>query len=211
MTIRSIPFYANTGDNKRCVQACFRMMLAYFLPEREFSWTELDIVSHKVEGKGTWWFPAFVEFEKLGIKTQMVSPFDYQRFYEKGSSYINSITTKEVAQSYIYGSNLLDVKHLIPEFLEQGRVVRRPATIADIDALLSDGWLVGIDCNERVLNGKSGFSSHMILIFDREEDIYIAHDPGLPAYENRRIAQDVLESSWIYAGKNKISLVAFRK
>lgn len=75
-----VPFFANTVDNTHCVQACFRMALKYFLPELDFNFGKLDAMTHKVEKKGTWWFPGLVELKKLGIQSKMICAFDYKRY-----------------------------------------------------------------------------------------------------------------------------------
>ncbi len=36
---------------------------------------------------------------------------------------------------------------MVPEFLRKVDVEARPATLADIDYLLDDGWLISIDLN----------------------------------------------------------------
>ncbi|OGG23744.1 hypothetical protein A3A79_00865 [Candidatus Gottesmanbacteria bacterium RIFCSPLOWO2_01_FULL_43_11b] len=61
-------------DDMRCVQSCFRMVLKYFLPDREFTWEELDELLHAQIGKGTWWHGALLGIEKLGIQTKLIEP-----------------------------------------------------------------------------------------------------------------------------------------
>jgi hypothetical protein len=70
--MKNVVFFANTADGTHCVQATFRMMLKYFLPELDFNWQKLDKMSHKSPGKGTWWFPMVLEMKKVGLKTKYI-------------------------------------------------------------------------------------------------------------------------------------------
>src|SRR5436190_24154795 len=112
--MKQVPFFANTADDTHCVQAAFKMMLKYYLPERDFSWEELDKMSHKVQGKGTWWFPIIVELERIGFKSKNIEIFDYQKYLELGDSYVLEVYGAEAGDYYINKSNLTEVKHLIP-------------------------------------------------------------------------------------------------
>jgi hypothetical protein len=60
--MRRVPFYANTNDDSHCVQAAFRIMLKYFLPDQEFGYRELDNLTAKVGNHGTWWPPGLTSF-----------------------------------------------------------------------------------------------------------------------------------------------------
>ncbi|HET7827350.1 MAG TPA: hypothetical protein VFK97_00585, partial [Candidatus Saccharimonadales bacterium] len=82
--MKPVPFFANTPDGTHCVQAAFRSMLKYFWPERDFSYDQLDEMSRKLPGKGTWWPALLLELAKLGIDVMDIEPFDYQRFYRDG-------------------------------------------------------------------------------------------------------------------------------
>jgi hypothetical protein len=208
---QSVPFYANTADDMRCLQACYRMVLKYFLPDREFTWEEIDKLLCAEVGKGTWWHAALLGIEKLGIRTKLIEPFDYQKFFDQGIDYLYTIYPKKLADWHKEKSNLFSVKHLIPEFLHTCHFENRPATFDDFDSLPSEGWLIGTEINARTLSGKEGLSPHMILVFAKEGDRYLFHDPGLPPLPNRTATQDQLIEARKYAGENKMSLVAFRK
>lgn len=208
--MKDIPFFPNTSDDTHCVQACFRMVLKYFLPAREFSWEELDHLTQKQEGKGTWWFPALKIFNDLGISSKLIGSFDYQRFYEEGDVYLKSIMSEEQLNYYANKSNLFSVKDQIPEFIKNAAYEKRQATLKDIDELLEQVCLVGIELDACVLSKNSGFSPHMVLVFGKIKTEYFLHDPGLPPMPNRKVTVTDLESAWGEGGKEKRSLVAFR-
>ena len=206
-----IPFYPNP-DETHCVQAVFRMVLKYFT-WKEYSWEELDRMSHKVKDKGTWLFPALIEFAKLGIEIENVESFNYQKFYEEGEPYVRKYYRPVVANWYTKGSNLLDVKGFIPEYLKTVKNTIGSATIDDIEKYLTDGWLVACDVNAGVLVGEKGYDSHLVLVvgFDRG-NLYL-NDPYLPeeSYKDRKVSKRLFQKAWSSAGEGTEGLTAFRK
>lgn len=206
-----IPFYANTADDTRCVQACFRMALKHFTPQKEYTWDEVDAICHAKLGKGTWWFPALVELQTRGLLTKMISSLDYKRLENEKFAYLNERTNENVAAWYETHSNLASVLPLLPAFLQSNIWEQRAATLNDIDYLLADDWLVGIEVNAKILNNKEGLSPHMVLVFAKNDDHYVFHDPGLPPHENRTMTPDELVKMWQFAGKENTSLVAIGK
>ena len=207
---RNVPFYPNTPDGMHCVQAAFGSMLEYFL-HHSFSYDELDRLTHRVGSGGTWWFPALTEFHQLGLDTLMISTFDYDKFYREGEPYLRRVYPQEVVNWYIDKSNLLAVKSFIPDYLQSSHLETRAASMDDIDRLLTAGWLVGVDLNSRTLNGREGFSSHMVTIFDSSKQSLTLHDPGLPPHPNRKVSKDTFLEAWSYTGPESLSLVAVRK
>jgi hypothetical protein len=211
MAKKQIPFFSNTKDATHCVQAAFRSMLKYFLPDREFSWAELDELSKKEEGKGTWWFPLLLEIQKFGLEIIDVSPFDLGRYYEEGEEYLIATQPPEVVGFMLHKSNLTKVKQYIPKFLEAVDFQNRTATLEELKKLVSSGWLVGVDLNSRTLNKKEGYSSHMVTVFGCKDGYVIFHDPGLPPCPRRVVSEKLFLQAWEYTGKENKSLVALRK
>jgi hypothetical protein len=208
---KQVPFYPNTGDGMHCVQACFRSILKYFRPELKFSWEELDKMSKKIEGKGTWWYPFLLEIQKLGLEIIDISPMDLEQYYKEGEVYLRKKYTSEVADWMLEKSNLLQVKKYIPEFLEKVDFQNRAASFEEVKKLLQKGYLVGIGLNSRTLNNKEGYSAHMVVVFDCSEENVTLHDPGFPPQKDRTVSKELFMKAWEYEGKNTKSLVAIRK
>lgn len=57
--MKNVPFFANTADDTHCVQTSFKIMLKFFLPNRDFGWEELDKLSHKTTAKVLGGFQCF--------------------------------------------------------------------------------------------------------------------------------------------------------
>ncbi len=78
--MKKVPFFSNTDDNTHCFQAMLRMILKYFLPEKDFSFAELDKFSGKVKGKWTWSSRALINLQKMGFELVNICCFDWQKF-----------------------------------------------------------------------------------------------------------------------------------
>ncbi len=193
MILNKVPFYANTEDNTHCVQACFKSVLRFFIPNRDFSFDELDQLSKKSEGKGTWWFPMYLELKKMGFDIKEISNFDYEKYYKEGEKYLKEIYTKEQGRWYLEKSNLLDVKKYIPEFLVLVKSVVRKANNNDFERLLSSRYLIISDVNYYAIRGKVGYGSHSVVVFGFDDEYFYLHDPGLPPRENLKVSKKLFQ------------------
>ena len=210
--MKDVPFFANTDDDTHCVQASFRIMLKYFMPECDFSYEQLDEMSQKQAGKGTWWPPLLLEIRKLNFSVKDIESFDYLAFYEQGESYAEKHFPPEVADYHLKQTNLMNIRPMIPEFINKIELETRAATINDVETLLRAGWLVGLGVNSRVLNNKPGYVGHVVVVFgfDAKTNHFWLHDPGLPPKPNRPISRQKLEESWFWTGPEKAVLTAVK-
>jgi hypothetical protein len=103
----------------------------------------------------------------------MCRAFDYARFFEQGDAYVRMLYPKEVAEWYLKRSNLLAVRRLVPNFLKLVEVEQRTASLQEVEELVRDGWLAVLDVNSCVLNGRDGFDSHSVVVFDLVEDEFV--------------------------------------
>jgi len=211
--MENVPFFANTPDGTHCVQASFRIILKYFLPEHDFSYEQLDAMSQKQPGKGTWWPALLLKLSKLGIEVIDIEPFDYERFYKEGEAYVRSFYPEGVAKYHLKSTNLNDIKSLIPEFLQKVDIQSRPAKTDDIERLLNDGWLVAAALNSRTLNDRPGFSGHVVVVYkaDKHSGQLWLHDPGLPPHQNLLVTRQKFEEAFYYAGQGNAAIVGLKQ
>jgi hypothetical protein len=195
--MRSISFYPNHPDNMHCSQAVFRSLFHHFFNE-ELSWEEIDDITKTIPGKGSWTMAAHIELAKRGVEIINIEPFDYESYYDQGLDYLKKGFDDDTITYYLDKSNLLSVKDDIPLFLKSVKHESRKASIADIDNLLDQGYLIGAEINSRVLNNKPGFSLHYVLVRKANANSYLINDPGggssLP-FENRVVfKEDFIEA-----------------
>lgn len=174
--------------------AAYRSILAYFL-HKELTWEELEQLTGYTPDRAAWTVKSLVDMQDMGFDIQMIEPFDYRRYLKDGDAYLHDFFSPEEISWFLDKSNILDIKPLIPKFLERVKYSCRQVSLADIDQLLDEDRLVTVTVNSRKLNDSDGFVSHMLLITGRKGDNFIAHDSGgekYPPQPDREISRDKL-------------------
>lgn len=174
--------------------AAYRSIFAYFL-HKELTWEELEQLTGYTPNRAAWTIKALVDIQSMGFDIKMIEPFDYRRYLKDGETYLREFFSPEEISWFLDKSNILDIKPLIPMFLERVKYTCRQATLADIDQLLDEECLVTVTVNSRKLNDSDGFVSHMLLITGRKGDDFIAHDSGggqYPPQADREISREKL-------------------
>ncbi len=184
--MKQVTFYGNHEDNLHCMLAVYRSIFDYFYNER-LDWAQLEELTGFNTDKAAWSLKVITYLARRGLDINMLEPFDYARYYDLGESYLNEFYSPVEKNWQLEHSNILEIKPLIPEFLENVQYTLKQPTLNDIDAMLDDDRLVFVTLNSRVLNDETGYFAHAVLIIDRDEGEYIVHDPGLPPLANRHI------------------------
>lgn len=195
---KAVPFFANTTDDTHCFQAGIRMILKYFLPERDFSWEELDQMTAKEPGMWTWANAGIIALSKMGFDLKVIEDFDSARFGKEGVDYLKEIYGEEVTKEQEKHSNIPREQELMGDFLKLGINEVRIPTIEDIKLLIDRGYLVACNVNSQKLNDKEGYVGHFIVIYDYDDTGFTFHDPGLPPQEARQVDYNKFESAWAF-------------
>lgn len=185
------PFVANHPDGMRCMLACYRMVMQWFLG-RDMTWEQMAAFTGYKSGVTAWTLRSLVQFSRMGFDIQMVEPFDYSRYGHEGDTYLEDFFEPDELIWFNTHSDLAGMKPYIDDFLHTVHFTRRSPQLVDIDAMLADGRLVTVTLNSRVLNQKTGFASHMVLLYGKVDGDYLAQDPGPKPKPQRRIAPDLL-------------------
>jgi hypothetical protein len=186
-----VPFYANRTDDSSCMLAAIRSALEYFTGEA-YSWDRMEEITGYTPHKSAWTVKVWAYLATHGFDMRMVEGFDYRRYRAESITYLETFLKPEELKWQLEHTNLLEIKPLLPTFLKTVHQEVRSPQLTDIDDMLRDGYLVTVQLNSRALNDKEGYVAHMILVYDKDGDEYIAHDPGLPPQESRHIPSDLL-------------------
>lgn len=143
-----------------------------------------------------------MEFAKKGLHIVNIEPVDYTKLYNEGITYLNRIVGKDTACYYLEKSNIASVIRYIPEYLKIVKHETRRATIEEIVGYLKKGCLVGAEVNSRILNGRSGFDLHFVLLYDCSLKYIILHDPGLPPIKSRKVTLKKFNKCFNFPGAN---------
>lgn len=199
--MKTIPFVQNSKDNMHCVNAVFRMVHQYFF-DKDLTWKKIDNLTRTIQGKATWTFIGEMEFAKKGLNIVNIEPIDYYQLHKEGVNYLTKVVGKDTADYYLEKSNIASVLKHIPEYLQIVKHETRRATLDEIIDYLKTGALIGAEVNSRILNNKSGFSLHFILLYNFDGKNIILHDPGLPAIKSRRLTTKEFDKCFNFEGAN---------
>ena len=118
MPTQTVPFYANTSDNKHCFEASVRMVLKHFLPDRDFTWSQLDHFSAKVPGKVTWPQHLMMRLDQLGFEVISIEGFDGEAFVDEGASYLRRAFGEETAAWQIANSDIAQEQRIYRQIFD---------------------------------------------------------------------------------------------
>lgn len=213
MKVYSVPFVGNdTNPSDKCVPAVVAMILAYFMPERQFTLQEVEKLCGYVPGKGTWKTQLLLSLNELGFQTQWIEEFDHRKFAHNPEGYLATILDKEALDWQIKNSNLSLEAGRIKQYLAKGLPLEhRKGTRQDIKDFLDNDWLVMLEVNENVIAGIPGYLGHVVLVVGYDENNVTIHNPdgNNGNRPNQVITWELLEEAWKEFG-GSYSIYAFK-
>lgn len=207
-----IPFYSNLKDDTHCFQACLKMVLKFFFPNRKYSFKYLDKVTFHKKNKWTWNNASLLFLSKIGFSVINIENFDYKQFFKFGEKYLKMIWTKEVFDVQKKYSDFNQEKKLAGKLIKDKSIkhYRRWATFKDLENLFKKQYLLMVPINPFILEKKSGYASHLILITDIKKKYIIFHDPGLPPLINKKVSKKIFLKAMTYPYKESAALIAIK-
>lgn len=174
------------------------MILGFFQPEKKYSLEEIEQITGKQPEKATWGMHWSIWFANHGYDVKHYTSFDYKAFQKLGVKYIEDAYGVEVAKWQADNSDLKEAQEQTSEFLERIDVIIRHPTITDIHEAMNNGYLVKASVNQKLLNGEDGYIGHSVVVTGIDNENVWFHDPGLPAFKNKKILmnkfQDAMDS-----------------
>lgn len=208
--MKKVPFYPNTKDNLHCYQACLRMVLKYFLPNKSFTYKQLDVMTGFKRDLWTWPIRGLISLLDLGFTIKVIEDFDYVEFTRIGSEYIRKLYGPVVAQEQEIHSNVKQAQKDLKKYLDRIDYERRIPDIFEIKRFVNDGYLVGCNINAKSLRREKGYEGHFVVVFGVTSTHVTFHDPGFPAEKNKNVTMKKFICSWSYPSEKANNLVAFK-
>ncbi len=185
------------------------MALAHLMPERKFTYDELDAISAKQEGKWTWPTAAMLWMLENDLEVSLIEDFDYAAFVERGEDYIIERYGSEVGQAQAENSDIERELNYSRRFMKIAPLDFRVPTLADIRSELAKGSVVIVNINSAQLNDSEGYSAHFVVVTDIDDTRVRLHDPGLPPHPDMEVPIKNFEVAWAYPtdrDKNLLSI-----
>ncbi len=194
--IGPVPFYGNTPDDKHCAPACIRMVLGYFLPERDLSWAEAEELVAFGHEKGAWVTRTLINLHRMGFEAVEISTRDGDAFTRDPEMWIMARYGEEAGRWELKYTDIPKEIAAFGEYVGLDIHRHRLPTLADLRDLIDDGYLLIPVINLAVLNGRDGFVGHAVVVWGYDDTGLWLHDPGLPALEGRHVEYELFESAW---------------
>lgn len=195
--LKNVPFYENTRDNTHCFQAAIRMVLKYYFPDEEYSFDELEVITHKPKDKWTWPMAGLTYLADHDLAVIHISDLDYERFGREGRTYLEDYLPAKNMQMQEEHSDL-DLAKLDAAEYSGSNVVRhhRMPKYDDLIQLSNDGYLLIAYVKRK----------HFVVVYKVTDDAVELHNPGLPPAKAAIMTRNEFESIW-----NGGQVMAFRK
>jgi hypothetical protein len=206
-----VPFFANTPDGTHCFQASIRGALKYFLPDRNFSWEQLEKMSGKEPGKATWPQQMLVNLKEMDFDAIMVEGFDGRDFIKRGSQYLIDTFGEKTANWQIKNSDVPQEQKRYQRLFDVGvRCENRIPQLDEIKEYLQRGYLVICTVNSRALNHKDGYVGHSVLVYAVDDTYVTLHDPGPKPQESRQVPLTAFEVAWANPSEKAKNFIALK-
>lgn len=207
----SVPHFSNTSDDTHCLQAAYKMVLKYFLPEQDFTWEELDIATNKQKDKWTWDMAGLVWLVRKGFNVTFIEDFDYDRFLNEKEAYLIDRFGPEMAEEQIKNSDIEAEFKWVKPLLDEVDVQNRIPKLEEIIDYLKKGYLVIANVNSQSLRNEAGYAGHFVAVRGFDNEHLIINDPGgAPGTENEKITFEQFIKGWSYPDSSSNSFTAIK-
>lgn len=210
---KDVPFYANLKDNNHCFQACLKMVLKCYFPDKNYSFKELDKISKHKKGKWTWQGAALITLAKLGFDVVNIENLDYKKFAKDGDVYLKKIWSDETFKLQNKFSDLNQEQKIAQKLINLKKVelVNKIARMSDVEKYFSKSFFVMVSVNPCVFERKKCYWSHLVLVTGMDRNFITFHDPGLPPVKNKRVSKKIFEKAMTKPWKEDTNLIAVKK
>lgn len=206
----TVPYYANTPDNTHCVQACYRMILKYFLSEQDFSWDELDKKTAKQKDMWTWPMAGLCWLQEIGFDVKYIENFDFQAFLDRKEDYLIEHFGPDVGNDQIIHSDVQAEMQWTEKFLQNIQSENRVPNVNEITQFLDNGYLLTAMVNYRPLYDLEGYAGHCIVINGYADKYLIINDPNSPDSRETHVSYERFIKAWSYPDKTANNITALK-
>ena len=203
----SVPFVKNDGG--RCGQACALMALAYFFPNKKFTFEQIDQMVGRNEGMWISPLQSAVALDQLGLEAKV---FSSAGITEGRQAVIDSFKRMFGPD---FGSLMskvdLDVWERFAAIArKEGLFEIRENSCGDLKNYFDQGCLAIPKVDHNILlDGEGGFRGHFVLIVDMDDQTVTVHDPtDGPAL---KYPVEIFNRAYTVPGANDDVLVVYGK
>ncbi len=190
-----IPFYSSfsVADHPlgvHCLEISIKMLLGYFYPKDEYTIKDLETITQKQYGKGSWSTAYSLWFIEHNFEVVHVSEFDFEKFKNNGIEHIRQVYGDEVADWQKLNTDYKTALNQIDEYIKFIKIEKRKPLVKDIVKCMQKGYVARVSVDSGYLNNTNNYEGHSVIVVGFDENNVWFHDPGLPAFKNRKITKE---------------------
>lgn len=185
------------------------MVLKFFLPEKMFTYKQLDEMTGFKKDLWTWSNKGMVALAKMGFTVEGIQDFDIEEFARRGEPMLMDYFGDEAGSEQIFRSDIPSEQKIAKEYIQYIHHQNRIPTLNDIVSYLKNGFLIICNVNAQKLYGIDGYVAHDVVVFNVLDTVLI-HDPGLPRYKNRKVTKSIFEKAWAYPDEKAKNIIAIK-
>ncbi len=190
--MKQVPYHSNPGN--ACALACYTMIAQYLLPKAHISFEQLAKIADWRKSYVVWEFPIWKWLMDRGIQITDYDVIDYHTWAKDGVSGLKNSVPEHEFKWYTENTyNLEEVTRHIQKTLNHPNFTftHRKPTWNDVAAEYQKPGICDLVLNSQVLNHKTGFAAHRVVLIETTGDEVVFHDPnhdGTGKYRREPIA-----------------------
>ena len=191
------PSWATPGHpgGIHCQEACIKMILGYYWPDKTFSAKQLEAITGYKPEKASWQMQSSIWYVDHGFELIEFSPFDFEQFRRDGMDYIRKTYGDDVAEWQIKNSDIDSVSGQLDDYIAKVKHMHKKPTLQDIITYMHDGYLIRASVNSGFLDDKDTYVGHSVVVTGFDDRFTWFHDPGLPAVKNRKVTHQKFQAA----------------
>jgi len=191
-----IPFYKNSGDGMRCMQACVGMVAEYFLGQK-FLLDDLDRLTERKNGKWTYTVQGVSALHNLGLEVVYYSTHNPEG-YLQGEEYIKQTFGKD-AERILKFTDLSVLQNAITIMKDNNLFSQNDLSLGEIKSMMKDKGAVPIilvNINKINDKGDNFYTGHFVVVTEIDDKFVYYHDSGPKnAGTNKKVSKEIFEQA----------------
>lgn len=216
MTKKIPPFYKNP-DNSHCFQCTLKGIIDFYEPERLPEWQDVLNFTERNSKLMVWPERSYVKLLNSDYQVKRFSTFDFERFINAGSIYLEErFGTEDAAKQSKLSDIPTETQHT-KAFVKHPntQIIAAAATQTDIEKLLHEDYLILAHVNIFGLRDMPGFSNHIVLVHSCDNNGVTMHDsgshPDIKSAENLHVPWPIFMAAMRLPNGNPLALVGIKK